>query len=380
MIYFDNSATTLPYPEAIKTYEEVATKIFGNPSSLHQLGSQSSRILQASRQQIAELLGKRTDEVFFTSGGTEGDNWVIKGLAFEKQRYGKHIIVSDIEHPAVKESAKWLQTQGFEVDFAPVDKKGFVKVDVLAKLLRPDTILVSIMAVNNEIGSVQPIKAISKLLADKASISFHVDAVQAIGKIATDDYLTDRVDFATFSGHKFHSVRGVGFIYKKAGKKISPLLNGGGQEAGFRSTTENVAGIAAMAKALRIVLDKAKIGQKQLLAMKRILFDSLSHYDDVILFSEMEYFAPNILTFGIKGVRGEVLVHAFEEHDIYISTTSACSSKAGKPAGTLISMGISGKLAQTAVRLSLDENNDMSQVEQFLTIFKQIYEKTKKVR
>lgn len=380
MIYFDNSATTLPYPKAIKTYEEVATKIFGNPSSLHQLGSQSSRILQASRQQIAELLGKRTDEVFFTSGGTEGDNWVIKGLAFEKQRYGKHIIVSDIEHPAVKESAKWLQTQGFEVDFAPVDKKGVVKVDVLAKLLRPDTILVSIMAVNNEIGSVQPIKAISKLLADKASISFHVDAVQAIGKIATDDYLTDRVDFATFSGHKFHSVRGVGFIYKKAGKKISPLLNGGGQEAGFRSTTENVAGIAAMAKALRIVLDKAKTGQKQLLAMKRILFDSLSHYDDVILFSEMEYFAPNILTFGIKGVRGEVLVHAFEEHDIYISTTSACSSKAGKPAGTLISMGISSKLAQTAVRLSLDENNDMSQVEQFLTIFKQIYEKTKKVR
>ena len=380
MIYFDNSATTLPYPKAIKTYEEVATKIFGNPSSLHQLGSQSSRILQASRQQIAELLGKRTDEVFFTSGGTEGDNWVIKGLAFEKQRYGKHIIVSDIEHPAVKESAKWLQTQGFEVDFAPVDKKGVVKVDVLAKLLRPDTILVSIMAVNNEIGSVQPIKAISKLLADKASISFHVDAVQAIGKIATDDYLTDRVDFATFSGHKFHSVRGVGFIYKKAGKKISPLLNGGGQEAGFRSTTENVAGIAAMAKALRIVLDKAKIGQKQLLAMKRILFDSLSHYDDVILFSEMEYFAPNILTFGIKGVRGEVLVHAFEEHDIYISTTSACSSKAGKPAGTLISMGISSKLAQTAVRLSLDEDNDMSQVEQFLTIFKQIYEKTKKVR
>lgn len=380
MIYFDNSATTLPYPKAIKTYEEVATKIFGNPSSLHQLGSQSSRILQASRQQIAELLGKRTDEVFFTSGGTEGDNWVIKGLAFEKQRYGKHIIVSDIEHPAVKESAKWLQTQGFEVDFAPVDKKGFVKVDVLSKLLRPDTILVSIMAVNNEIGSVQPIKAISKLLADKASISFHVDAVQAIGKIATDDYLTDRVDFATFSGHKFHSVRGVGFIYKKAGKKISPLLNGGGQEAGFRSTTENIAGIAAMAKALRIVLDKAKIGQKQLLAMKRILFDSLSHYDDVILFSEMEYFAPNILTFGIKGVRGEVLVHAFEEHDIYISTTSACSSKAGKPAGTLISMGISSKFAQTAVRLSLDENNDMSQVEQFLTIFKQIYEKTKKVR
>ncbi|HFU4369590.1 TPA: cysteine desulfurase family protein [Streptococcus suis] len=380
MIYFDNAATTQTQPEVIKTYTEVATKIWGNPSSLHNLGTQATRILEASRRQIAELLGKESKEIFFTSGGTEGDNWVIKGVAFEKAHLGKHIIVSSIEHPAVKESALWLKTQGFEVDLAPVNTQGFVDVSALETLIRPDTTLVSVMAVNNEIGAIQPIQEISQLLADKPTISFHVDAVQAIGKVPTEQYLTDRVDFASFSGHKFHSVRGVGFVYIKAGKKIAPLLTGGGQESDKRSTTENVAGIAATAKALRLTLDKAADSQKQLAAMKQILVDELSKYQDVTIFSGMENFVPSILTFGIKNIRGEVIVHAFEDHQIYISTTSACSSKAGKPAGTLIAMGVPQKLAQTAVRVSLDGDNDMGQIEQFLTIFKQIYHNTQKVR
>lgn len=380
MIYFDNAATTQTQPEVIKTYTEVATKIWGNPSSLHNLGTQATRILEASRRQIAELLGKESKEIFFTSGGTEGDNWVIKGVAFEKAHLGKHIIVSAIEHPAVKESALWLKTQGFEVDLAPVNTQGFVDVSALETLIRPDTTLVSVMAVNNEIGAIQPIQEISQLLADKPTISFHVDAVQAIGKMPMEQYLTDRVDFASFSGHKFHSVRGVGFVYIKAGKKIAPLLTGGGQESDKRSTTENVAGIAATAKALRLTLDKAADSQKQLAAMKQILVDELSKYQDVTVFSGMENFVPSILTFGIKNIRGEVIVHAFEDHQIYISTTSACSSKAGKPAGTLIAMGVPQKLAQTAVRVSLDGDNDMGQIEQFLTIFKQIYHNTQKVR
>lgn len=380
MIYFDNAATTQTQPEVIKTYTEVATKIWGNPSSLHNLGTQATRILEASRRQIAELLGKESKEIFFTSGGTEGDNWVIKGVAFEKAHLGKHIIVSAIEHPAVKESALWLKTQGFEVDLAPVNTQGFVDVSALETLIRPDTTLVSVMAVNNEIGAIQPIQEISHLLADKPTISFHVDAVQAIGKMPMEQYLTDRVDFASFSGHKFHSVRGVGFVYIKAGKKIAPLLTGGGQESDKRSTTENVAGIAATAKALRLTLDKAADSQKQLAAMKQILVDELSKYQDVTVFSGMENFVPSILTFGIKNIRGEVIVHAFEDHQIYISTTSACSSKAGKPAGTLIAMGVPQKLAQTAVRVSLDDDNDMGQIEQFLTIFKQIYHNTQKVR
>ncbi|MGT2809132.1 cysteine desulfurase [Streptococcus iniae] len=380
MIYFDNSATTLPYPEALRTFQEVSQKIFGNPSSLHELGSNATRILQASRKQIADLLGCLPQEVLFTSGGTESDNWALKGIAFEKASFGRHIIVSDIEHPAIKESAKWLETMGFEVSFAPVTKAGFVDLKQLENLIRQDTILVSVMAVNNEIGSIQDIQGISNLLMDKPTISFHVDAVQAIGKIPLNSYLTERVDFASFSGHKFHAVRGVGFLYKRKGKRLTPLLHGGGQEDDLRSTTENVAAIASMAKALRISLEKEEQSLKKLKAMKEVLYKALSDYADVTLFSEMDNFVPNILTFGIKGVRGEVIVHAFENHSVYISTTSACSSKAGKPAGTLISMGIPTQQAETAVRISMDDDNDMSQVEQFLTLFKQIYQKTQKVR
>lgn len=380
MIYFDNSATTRPYPEALETYMQVASKILGNPSSLHLLGDQATRILDASRQQIADLIGKKSDEIFFTSGGTEGDNWIIKGVAFEKAQFGKHIIVSAIEHPAVKESALWLKAQGFEVDFAPVDNKGFVDVEALEDLIRPDTTLVSIMAVNNEIGSIQPIEAISEFLADKPTISFHVDAVQALAKIPTEKYLTERVDFATFSGHKFHGIRGVGFIYIKSGKKITPLLTGGGQERDYRSTTENVAGIAATAKALRLSMEKLDIFRSKTGQMKAVIRQALLDYPDIFVFSDEEDFAPHILTFGIKGVRGEVIVHAFEDYDIFISTTSACSSKAGKPAGTLIAMGVDKDKAQSAVRLSLDLENDMSQVEQFLTKLKLIYNQTRKVR
>lgn len=380
MIYFDNSATTRPYPEALETYMQVASKILGNPSSLHRLGDQATRILDTSRQQIADLIGKKSDEIFFTSGGTEGDNWIIKGVAFEKAQFGKHIIVSAIEHPAVKESALWLKAQGFEVDFAPVDNKGFVDVEALEDLIRPDTTLVSIMAVNNEIGSIQPIEAISEFLADKPTISFHVDAVQALAKIPTEKYLTERVDFATFSGHKFHGIRGVGFIYIKSGKKITPLLTGGGQERDYRSTTENVAGIAATAKALRLSMEKLDIFRSKTGQMKAVIRQALLDYPDIFVFSDEEDFAPHILTFGIKGVRGEVIVHAFEDYDIFISTTSACSSKAGKPAGTLIAMGVDKDKAQSAVRLSLDLENDMSQVEQFLTKLKLIYNQTRKVR
>ena len=380
MIYFDNSATTKPYPEALETYMQVASKIVGNPSSLHRLGDQATRILDASRQQIADLIGKKSDEIFFTSGGTEGDNWVIKGVAFEKAQFGKHIIVSAIEHPAVKESALWLKSQGFEVDIAPVDSRGFVDVEALGALIRPDTTLVSVMAVNNEIGSIQPIQAISKLLADKPTISFHVDAVQALAKIPTEKYLTDRVDFATFSSHKFHGVRGVGFVYIKSGKKITPLLTGGGQEHDYRSTTENVAGIAATAKALRLSMEKLDIFTSKTGQMRSVIRQALLAYPDIFIFSDEEDFASHILTFGIKGVRGEVIVHAFEDYDIFISTTSACSSKAGKPAGTLIAMGVDKDKAQSAVRLSLDLENDMSQVEQFLTKLKLIYNQTRKVR
>ncbi len=379
VIYFDNSATTAMAPEAIKTYTDVAMRVMGNPSSLHQLGAVATRLLEASRQQISALLGVSSDEIYFTSGGTEGDNWILKGVAFEKRIYGRHIIVSSIEHPAIKNTAQWLKTQGFEVDYAPVDARGFVDVSKLADLLREDTILVSVMAVNNEVGSIQPLKAISELLADHPTTGFHVDAVQAIGKIAVEDFMLPRVDFVTFSAHKFHGPRGVGFAMIRAGKRLTPLLHGGGQENNRRSTTENLPAIVATAKALRLTLLDDALKRKNVSQMKQVMLESLKTYDKVILFSEMADFAPNILTFGIRGVRGEVLVHGFENHEIYISTTSACASKKNAAAGTLVAMHVPSHYATSAVRISLDFSNNMAEVEQFLTVFKLLYAEFDKI-
>lgn len=379
MIYFDNSATTAVNPMVLRTYTDVATKIMGNPSSLHGLGTTATRLLEASRRQIAELLGLDSQEIFFTSGGTEGDNWIIKGVAFEKRPYGNHIIVSSVEHPAVKNAAEWLKTQGFELDYAPVDADGFVIVSELEKLIRDETILISVMAVNNEVGAIQPIQEISELLADKPTISFHVDAVQAIGKVPLETWLTDRLDFATLSAHKFHGPRGVGIVVAKKGKRLTPLLHGGGQEHNWRSTTENLAGIAATSKALQLAVDEDDFKRKKMLAMKQAILEELEKHKKVYVFSKMTDFAPNILTFGIRGVRGEVVVHAFEQHDIYISTTSACSSKKNAAAGTLVAMNVPSKLATSAVRISLDPTNNMAEVEQFLTVFRQIYQELEKV-
>ncbi|WEV44993.1 cysteine desulfurase family protein [Streptococcaceae bacterium ESL0687] len=380
MIYFDNAATTRPYPQVLKTYTDVAQRIWGNPSSLHSLGATATKLLDMSRKQIAELLEVKPTEIFFTSGGTESDNWLLKGVAFEKAKYGKHIIVSSIEHPAVKESADWLSKHGFEVDYAPVDRHGFVDVKKLEGLLRDDTILVSVMAVNNEIGSIQPLAEISELLKDRPKVSFHVDAVQAIGKTERANFLPDRVDLASFSSHKFHGVRGVGLAYIKEGKKLESLLTGGGQEGNMRSTTENLAGIASTARALRMTLDNQEAKLKRLSALKEVILTELEKHDDIVIFSGRENFVPNIITFGIKGVRGEVLVHALEEKDIFVSTTSACSSKAGAAASTLIAMNVKPDLATSAVRISLDDENNMVEVEQFLTALTHLRQKFQKIR
>ena len=379
MIYFDNSATTPIFPQALDTYLKTSQRIIGNPSSLHELGNQASRLLEQARKQIADQLNVQTKEIYFTSGGTEGDNWVLKGTALEKQEFGRHIIISSIEHPAVSESAEQLKKQGFEISIAPVDEAGFVRVDELAKLIRKDTILVSIMAVNNEIGSIQPIEAISELLEQYPKIHFHVDAVQAITKVATAKWLTPRVDFATFSAHKFHGPRGVGFIFWRAGRKMAPLLSGGGQEAGRRSSTENVAGIVAMAKALRLAVERKAEKPNHVAILKEYIIGALSEYEKVTVFSKVEHFAPHIVCFSLKGIRGEVLVHALEEKQIYTSTTSACSSKKNAASSTLHAMNVPNQLATSAIRISLDESNTMAEVEQFLIVFNQLYQKFSKI-
>ncbi|MDN6639606.1 MAG: cysteine desulfurase [Tetragenococcus sp.] len=379
MIYFDNSATTAIFPESLDTYVKTSQRVTGNPSSLHFLGVQATRLLEQARKQIADTLQVTTEEVAFTSGGTEGDNWVLKGTAFEKQAYGKHLIISSVEHPAVKKTAEQLAHLGFDVDEAPVDKDGIVDVEQLAGLIREDTILVSVMAVNNEVGTVQPIQKISSLLEKYPKIHFHVDAVQAITKIANQNWLTDRVDFATFSAHKFHGPRGVGFIYWKSGRRLQPLMAGGGQEREQRSGTENVPAIVAMAKSLRISFEKVTQRPEHLADLKKALINELSTYDKVTIFSPKENCAPHILCMALKGIRGEVLVHALEEKEIIVSTTSACSSKKNTASSTLAAMNVDSALATCAIRISLDESNTIAEIEQFMIVFNQLYQQFAKI-
>lgn len=380
MIYFDNSATTKIAPGALQTYQAVSEQFYGNPSSLHVVGEKAFHLLEQSRQQIADLLNVQSDEIYFTSGGTEGDNWVLKGTAIEKSAFGKHLITTSVEHPAIIKSMQQLEKLGFEVTYLPVDKFGRINPADLKAAIRSDTILVSIMAVNNEIGTCQPLMAAAEILKDYPNIHFHVDAVQGIGKGIQKEIFNDRVDFVTLSGHKFHGPRGTGILYKKRDRHLAPLLTGGGQEHDLRSGTENVPAIAAMAKALRLLLtDEAQKVQKQAAIRERI-YQHVSQAEKAVMFSQLTPdFAPHILCFAIKGVRGETTVHAFEEHEIYISTTSACSSKKGMESSTLKAMHVNEKIATSAIRISLDEYNTLAEAEEFIKAFDQINHRFKKI-
>ncbi|WP_455041051.1 cysteine desulfurase family protein [Granulicatella adiacens] len=366
MIYFDNAATTKIYDDALTSYVQVSQKFFGNPSSLHQLGVDAYQVLTKARAQVASLLSVLPEEIFFTSGGTESNNWAIKGTALEKSVFGKHIITTKIEHPSVLQTCKQLERFGFEVTYLDVDSKGIVSVEQLKENLRKDTILVSVMAVNNEVGAVQPIAEIAKVLEEYPSIHFHVDAVQAVER-ASQLLAIGRIDLLSLSAHKFHGPRGVGIMYKKFGRKIQALLTGGGQEKGERSTTENLQGIVATTKALRMALEEKSVTGD----LRSKLWKELATKPEIRIFSP-EDGASHVLCFAIKGVRGEVVVHAFENHGIYISTTSACSSKKADSSSTLYAMDVPTEWATGAVRVSFSNDNTKEEVEQFINVLHQL--------
>ncbi len=375
MIYFVNSATTKVYPEALETYNKVSEQIWGNPSSLHKMGDRAHQLLEASRKQIADLLGVKPWEIFFTSSGSESDNWAIKGTALAKKEFGNHIITSGVEHAAVSNAVKSLEDLGFRVTVLGVDKNGQVDPQELKEALDHDTILVSIMGVNNEVGSIQPIDEISKILEDYPNVTFHVDNVQALGKNIWDKVFTDRVDLMSLSAHKFHAPRGVGILYKKEGKMIKPLIDGGGQEKALRSSTENLPAIAASAKAMRLYLADEKDNVKRELAVKEKITEYLQDKPGIHIFSQdNDKFVPSILCFAMKGIRGETLVHTLEAKDIYVSTTSACSSRSGVEGSTLSAMKVNDSVATGAIRLSFDPSNTPHQAEQFISEFDKIYQ------
>lgn len=375
MIYFDNSATTKVADSVLETYKKVSETYFGNPSSLHNLGNVASQLLQQSRLQIANTLGVKSNEIYFTSGGTEGDNWVIKGTAIEKARFGKHMITTSVEHPAVFETMKQLEMLGWEVTYLPVNEAGVISIDDLKNAIREDTVLVSIIAVNNEVGSKQPLEEIGTLLEKYPTIHFHVDAVQALGLTDLPLGKNNRIDFAVFSGHKFKAPRGIGFIYAKEGRQLAPLLTGGGQEESMRSGTENLPAIAAMAKAVRLTFENKEEKQMHMKRLQTKLRNYLTEKEKVTIFTP-EGHAPHILCFGIEGVRGEVTVHALEEKEIYISTTSACSSRAlDVDSSTLHAMGVSKHIAETANRVSFSAENTEEEVDKFIEAFDEILHK-----
>ncbi|MCM3587893.1 cysteine desulfurase [Mesobacillus maritimus] len=362
MIYLDNSATTKPFKEVIDSFTKVASSYYGNPSSLHQMGGQAEKLLSQAHSQIAKLLGVKTNEIVFTSGGTEGNNLAIKGIAMEHRKRGKHIITTEVEHDSVRNSFKQLEELGFDVTYIPVDAEGRVNSLDVEQAIRFDTILVSVIHINNEVGTIQPIREIGRLLKDYPKIYFHVDHVQGVGKLPLNFYECG-IDLCTISGHKFHGLKGTGALFIRDGIKISSLLSGGGQETERRSGTENVAGMVAMAKALRMTLDLREQKFAQLTEILGTIKSGLKQLPDVCIHSPEENSAPHILNFSIKGIKSEVFVHALEEKGIYVSTTSACSSKRNAPSKTLLAMGVPVEQAERAIRISLSYENTMQEAE-----------------
>ncbi len=378
MIYLDHSATTKPFQDVITSFVKVSEIYFANPSSLHQLGSQSEQLLTQSRNQTADLLNVNSQEIIFIGGGTEGNNLAVKGTALQYKSRGNHIITTQIEHPSVSEACKQLEELGFEITYLPVDSSGFIRVEDVENAIRESTILISIIHVNNEVGTIQPIIEIGQLLKKYPKILFHVDHVQGVGKVPLS-IKEAGIDLCTLSAHKFNGLKGNGILFVKKGVKLFPLLAGGEQELRFRSGTENVAGIVAMTKALRLTLENQKEAIKDMHKMKQSLMDELLHIPLITINTPLKGSAPHIINFSINGLKSEVFVHLLEEKGIIVSTTSACSSKKKAPSKTLLAMYDDEKLASSAIRISLSRTNQLSDVPYIMSAIKESLEKLGKV-
>ncbi|MCA0986370.1 cysteine desulfurase family protein [Guptibacillus algicola] len=376
MIYLDNSATTQPYDEVIEAFRKTALDYYANPSSLHRKGGEVERLVRQARGSIASLLQIDSDEVVFTSGGTESNNLAIKGTAFEHMNRGKHLITSQIEHASCMESFRQLEKMGFNVTYLPVGSDGQVSKSDLAEALTKDTILVSLMHVNNEVGSIQPIKELGTIIKENSRALFHIDDVQGIGKVSLP--IPDTVDLVSYSAHKFHGLKGNGLLYKRRNVSLFPLLSGGGQEKEVRSGTENVPGIVATAKALRLYLQQSQSNSEKLHHLKSKLQNELGAINEVVINTPRNS-APHITNFSIPGIKPEVLIHALEEKDIFVSTRSACSSKTAEPSHVLTALGVSNARARSAIRISLSFQSTEKEIEVFLVELKKAIHKLKQV-
>lgn len=352
MLYFDHAATTPPYREVVETMAEIMNKHYGNPSALHRGGEDAAKLLKRAREVCAEALFVSPSEIVFTSGATEGNNMAIKGAALQYRSRGRHLITTGTEHPSVYENFKQLEGFGWEVTYVPVDEHGVVDPAVLAREVRKDTVLVSVMHVNNETGAVQPVREIGQYVKEKNSRTlFHIDGVQGFGKLPVD-LKSWKADLYTLSAHKFKGPKGAGIMYVKQGVDLFPLLAGGTQESGHRAGTENVAAAAAVAKSIRLASERQQDFYGKISRLRDKLLEQIRRMPEFLLNSS-ESGAPHIIHFSYPGLKPEVLVHTLEELGFLVSTKSACSSKTSEPSRVLTFMGKEKEIASSGIRISL---------------------------
>ncbi len=352
MIFLDNSATTKPESAVLSAFTEVNNTYWGNPSSSNGFGEQAEQLLTRARKQVADILGAESSEIIFTAGATESNNIAIKGIAMRYQNRGKHLIVSATEHPSVSVPMEQLQKVGFDVTILPVNQNGHISVTDVKNAMRDDTILVSIMHVNNETGAVQPIAEIGQIVRAYPKAFFHVDGVQGFGKVPLD-IVDSSVDLYSLSAHKFNGIKGTGILYIKSGILIEPIIAGGSQERKLRSGTVNVAGAVTVAKAMRIATDKLAHQVHQLKGLQLRFYEEISRLPETIMNTPSIGCAPHIVNFSIPAVNTEVFMRMLEEKQIYLSTTSACSSKMKSVSKVVQAMGKSEAIAGSTVRVSL---------------------------
>lgn len=372
-VYFDNSASTKVSESAIEIMLKTMREDYGNTSAKHIKGVEAEDYVKEAGEIIAKTLKVKKNEIVFTSGGTESDNMALIGGASARKRYGKHIVISGIEHPAVYKPAEFLKEQGFEISVLPVDCEGQVDLEELRKVLREDTILVSVIYVNNETGASQRVERISKIVKSKnKDVLFHVDAVQAYAKMRIAPKQLG-IDMLSASGHKFHGPKGVGFLYIDSNVKISPVIFGGGHQKGMRSGTLNTTGIAGMAVAAKEAYENFDEKIKNILKVKYYLMDNLEKIDGTVLNTGRgEKFAPQIISVSFADIRAEVLLHALEDKGIYVSGGSACSSNHPGISGTLKAVGVKDELLDSTIRISLSELSNITEAEYFLKTLKEL--------
>lgn len=367
--YFDNGATTKVFPQVKDIMVEVMEEEYGNPSSMHMKGVKAEQYVKEAQEIIARSLKVEPKEIVFTSGGTESNNTALIGSAMANARRGKHIISTRIEHASVYNPLFFLEEQGYEITYLPVNEHGIVDLKALEDAIRPDTILVSVMYVNNEIGARQPIEEIGRIVkAEKKDILFHVDAIQGYGKYKIYPKRL-KIDLLSVSGHKIHGPKGIGFLYIKDKTKIHPLILGGGQQKGMRSGTENVPGIAGLGKAAQLIYEDHEQKMAQICDLKEYFITQIMKLPDV---GNNSGDAPHIASISFLGVRSEVLLHALEEKNVYVSAGSACSSNKPAISGTLKAIGLTKEYYDSTLRFSFSIFNTKEEVDYAVEVLSEL--------